>query len=239
MVTEQIPLHFSGQDRFSFENFFVGAAVESNAEALHHLQQMVSGKVDSSGAEEQFLFLWGFADTGKSHLLQASCQQAVDSGLPVAYLPLKEVGELDPEMFTGLEQLSLVCFDDVQVLAGNKPCEEALFHLYNRMRDVGSKMIVTGNAAPAALAIQLADLTSRLGWGPVFHLQELNDGNKIEALQLRADSRGFELTEDVGQFLIRRSERGMTSMFSLLDRLDEASLAQHRRLTIPFVRSLI
>ena len=239
MVTEQIPLRFTWQDGFLFENFFAGASAESNAEAVHYLQRMASGKIGSSDADEQFLFLWGFADTGKSHLLQAACQCAADSGVSIAYLPLKEIGDLQSEMFTGLEQLSLVCIDDVQVLAGNRQCEEALFHLYNRMRDAGSKMIVTGNAAPSALPVELADLRSRLSWGPVFHLLELNDENKIQALQLRAKTRGFELTEDVGLFLIRRSARDMVSLFTLLDKLDEASLAQHRRLTIPFVRDLI
>ena len=235
MVTEQIPLRFAWQDGFSFENYFSGASLENNAEAVHHLRKITSGK----SVDEQFLFLWGFAHVGKSHLLQAACQQAADSGLTVAYLPLTEIGDLQPEMFTGLEKLSLVCIDDVQALAGNKQCEEALFHLYNRMRDAGNKVIVAGNVAPNALPIALADLQSRLGWGPVFHLQELNDANKIAALQLRAKTRGFELTEEVGLFLIRRSARDMVSLFALLDKLDEASLAQHRKLTIPFVRGLI
>jgi DnaA family protein len=264
VVTEQIPLQLSWQEGFSFENFFTDTSLESNTEAAHHLQKMAAGDSSSSNAQaEQFLFLWGFAHAGKSHLLQAACQQAANSGLTVAYLPLKEIGDLQPEMFTGLEELSLVCIDDVQVLAENKQCEEALFHLYNRMRDSGNKMIVAGNVAPNALPIALADLQSRLTWGPVFHLQELNDENKIAALQLRAKMRGFELTEEVGRFLIHRSTRDMVSMrgfelteevgrflihrstrdmvslFALLDKLDEASLAQHRKLTIPFVRDLI
>jgi DnaA family protein len=235
LVTEQIPLRFAWQDGFSFKNFFAGGSPKGNSEAVHHLQKIAS----ANKGDEQFLFLWGFSHAGKSHLLQATCQQAADSGLTVAYLPLKEIGELQPEMFTGLEKLSLVCIDDVQVTAGNQQCEEALFHLYNRMRDAGNKMIVSGDVAPNALPIALEDLQSRLSWGPVFHLQELNDENKIAALQLRAKIRGFELTEEVGLFLIRRSARDMPSLFTLLDRLDEASLAQHRKLTIPFVRGLI
>lgn len=230
VVTEQIPLQLSWQEGFSFANYFSG----ENAETVYYVQQIAS---DNSG--EQFVFVWGSANAGKSHLLQAACQRAADSGLSVAYLPLIDIGNLDPEMFSGLEQMSLVCIDDVQVLTGNDLCEEALFHLYNRMRDAGNKMIVTGNIAPNVLQIKLTDLQSRLSWGPVFHLQELNDENKIAALQLRAKTRGFELTEEVGLFLIRRSTRDMTSLFALLDKLDEASLAQHRKLTIPFVRDLV
>jgi DnaA family protein len=245
MVKEQLTLGFAWKNFFSFDNY----CSASNEAAIHYLSQnlMQVNPPDSvanhSGpahkANDNFVYLWGKVGSGKSHLLQAACQQAADLTLSVAYLPLLEIGELHPEMFTGLEQLSLVCIDDVQALAGNAQCEEALFHLYNRMREAGSSLLVAGDVAPSALSITLADLQSRLAWGPVFHLQDLNDENKITALQLRAKTRGFELTEEVGQFLIRRSARDMRSLFNLLDRLDEASLSQHRKLTIPFVRDLI
>ena len=87
--------------------------------------------------------------------------------------------------------------------------------------------------------ITLPDLQSRLSWGPVLQLKELDDADKMAALQLRAKGRGFDLPDEVAQFLMRRSPRDMSSLFALLDRLDEASLVQQRKLTIPFVRNLI
>ena len=83
------------------------------------------------------------------------------------------------------------------------------------------------------------DLTSRLAWGLVLHLEALDENDKLAALQLRAQQRGFELPTDVGQFLLRRCPRDTPSLFALLDRLDQASLAAQRKLTIPFVRELI
>ncbi|MBL1276797.1 MAG: DnaA regulatory inactivator Hda [Ectothiorhodospiraceae bacterium] len=243
MVTEQIPLHFSWRDGLSFENYFFEADVEndagkivvSNAEAVHHIQQAAMG---DAGAE-QFLFLWGGTSVGKSHLLQAACQQAAAHQNTVAYLPMSELRELSGEIFDGLEQMSLVCIDDVHLITGDHPWEESLFHFYNRMRDAGGHMLVAADTAPAALKTQLADLQSRLSWGPVMQLRELDDAGKMAALQLRAHGRGFDLPNDVAQFLIRRSARDMASLFLLLDRLDEASLVHQRKLTIPFVRDLV
>ena len=234
MVKEQLTLRFGWQDGFSFDNYYPA----TNEPAIHFLQQINFSEVDS-GVAEHFAYLWGGNGVGKSHLLQAICQQVSSAGHSVAYLPLGDFEELDREMFGGLELMSLVCIDDVQVVAGNDSWEEALFHLYNRVHEAKKTLLVAGNVAPTALPIKLPDLLARRTWGPVFHLQELNDENKVEALQLRAKARGFELTEEVGQFLIRRSPRDMTSLFSLLDRLDDASLSQHRKLTIPFVRDLI
>lgn len=231
MVTEQIPLRFGWRDGRSFENYFAG----ENAEAVHHVQRVAAGDPEA----EQFLLLWGGVNAGKSHLLQAACQSAAEHQRTVAYLPLTELVALSPEIFEGLEQMSLVCVDDVHVIAARAEWEEALFHFYNRVREAGGSLLVTADVAPSALALQLPDLQSRLCWGPVLQLAGLDDAGKMGALQLRARRRGFELSDEVAQFLMRRSSRDMASLFALLDRLDEASLVQQRKLTIPFVRNLI
>jgi len=142
-------------------------------------------------------------------------------------------------MLEGLEQQAVVTVDDVHAIAGQAAWEEALFHLFNRLREAGNRLVVSARGAPAALNLQLPDLVSRLGWGPVFQLQPLDDDGKRAALQLRARQRGMELPDEVAWYLLRRSPRDMDSLFELLQRLDVASLAAQRRLTIPFVRGLI
>jgi DnaA family protein len=87
--------------------------------------------------------------------------------------------------------------------------------------------------------LTLPDLTSRLGWGPVFQLATLSDRDKRAALQMRARRRGLELGNEVAEYLLRRYPRDMDSLFSLLNQLDRASLVAQRRLTIPFVRELL
>lgn len=232
-VKEQLPLAYAWRDGLSFDNF-CGAENRAVVQSLQH---------GADGNGDQFTYLWGTPGVGKSHLLQAACQRAAEQGLAVAYLPLadfvdKQVG-MPVEALDGLESLSLVCLDDVQAVAGVAHWEEALFHLYNRLRDSGAVLLAAGDASPAGLAIDLPDLRSRLGWGPVFRVQEPQEDEKTHALQARAKARGFDLPDEVARYLIRRSPRDMTSLFALLDRLDQASLAQQRRLTIPFVRNLI
>ena len=92
---------------------------------------------------------------------------------------------------------------------------------------------------PAELGLGLPDLATRLAWGLVLHVAELKDEEKINALRLRAQQRGFELPLEVGRYLLQRSPRNMVALFDLLDHLDQASLAAQRKLTIPFVRELI
>ena len=100
-------------------------------------------------------------------------------------------------------------------------------------------MVFTAANKPADLAIELPDLRSRLAWGTVWYMPELTDPDKLAALQLHARHRGFTLPEEVGTYLMQRWPRDMHSLFALLDKLDHASLAAHRKLTIPFVRQFL
>lgn len=229
VVKEQLTLRFGWGNGYSFSNYYSAG----NEAAINCVQQA------AAEGGEQFVYLWGSQGSGKSHVLQAACQQVAEGGDAVAYLPLRGFVAFGVEVLDGLENLSLVCIDDLQEVASNPGWETALFHFYNRMRETKNTLLVAATTAPSALPVKLADLQSRLAWGPVFQLGELDDAGKVEALSLHASARGFDLPEDVAVFLLRRSARDMTSLFVLLDRLDEASLAQHRKLTIPFVRTLI
>lgn len=225
-MSVQLPLKVTLRDDATLENFYAG----DNEEVLAHL-----GGAGEPG-EAAPLYLWGPRGSGKSHLLQAVCHGAGARGAAAAYLPLDQLKTLSPSLTEGLEQLEVVCIDDVHAIAGDAQWETALFHLFNRGRDRGAHLIYSATAAPAGLGLGLADLASRLGGALVFHIRPLSDDQMMSALQLRAGRRGIELPVEVAQYLLRRCGRDMSTLASLLERLDHASLAAQRRLTIPFVR---
>jgi DnaA family protein len=67
----------------------------------------------------------------------------------------------------------------------------------------------------------------------------LNDNQKHAALQFQAAKRGIELPDEVAGFLLRHSARDMHSLSRLLTKLEQASMAAQRRLTIPFARQVL
>jgi DnaA family protein len=230
-VVQQLALRMWLRESATFANYVAGDSVGSNAQVVTALQQACVG-----GAE-RFIYLWGGNGVGKSHLLQAACHAATDEGS--VYLPLNEPG-LAPEMLDGLEQMAVVAVDNLDAIAGQREWETALFHLYNRIRDQGHGVLLLAADQPlAALALTLPDLRSRLAWGLVFQLHTLSDEEKLAALQQRAHQRGFELSEEVGRYLLRHYQRDMTALFELLELLDQRTLALQRRLTIPFVKEVI
>jgi DnaA family protein len=73
----------------------------------------------------------------------------------------------------------------------------------------------------------------------VFQLRALDESEQQEALQLRARLRGFELPEETSRWLQRRFPRDMRALYGILDTLDEAALVAQRKLTVPFIRSVL
>lgn len=232
MTPIQLPLGVRLRDDATFANYYPGA----NAAALGYVERLCEA---DAGWTESLIYLWGGEGVGRSHLLQAACLRFEQRGEQAVYLPLAEVVEYDPALLDNLERCELVCLDDLDAVVGRSDWEEALFHLFNRLRDSGRRLLLAASSSPRELPVQLADLQSRLTLALVFQLQSLSDEDKLRALQLRASRRGLHLSDEVGRFILTRGERSMSALFDLLERLDQASLQAQRKLTIPFLKETL
>ncbi len=185
------------------------------------------------------LVLCGDEDTGKSHLLQAACHEAEQQGRAAACFSLAELKALGPDSLAGVENMALIALDDLHLVLGSLDWEEALFNLYNRVQDLGRQLIVSLDNTPANQTFLLPDLRSRLQQGLLVQLGTYRDEDRLTILQSRAEQRGLVLNDEVAVFIMRRASRRLGSLLAILDQLDENSLRAQRRLTIPFVKSVL
>ena len=225
----QLTLNIRLDDSATFANFYVG----NNQVLLFALQEMLKG------VGSPFIYCWGPSGVGRSHLLQACCHKLSEQGQTAAYVPLSRFRELSPDILEGLERLSLVCLDDVNAVIGDEDWEVALFHFYNRAFEHHTRLCISAENPPQQLGAALPDLASRLASGLVFYLLSLSDEQKLLALQLRARLRGFVLTDKVGSFLLHHQARDFSMLFNILEKLDQASLSQQKKLTIPFLKMVL
>ncbi|MGH1440236.1 MAG: DnaA regulatory inactivator Hda [Cellvibrionaceae bacterium] len=230
---KQIPLAISPDTALTFDNFYQTPLVKP---IISELKKFISTKEVCSS--DQVLYLWGAHDSGITHLLNAS--QNENASLAMQYLPLKELVHYSPQdILEGLELLDLVCIDDIDCLETSPEWEQGLFHLYNRLRDAGKRILIGGHKPPAQLSLSLPDLQSRLQWGVTLHLNELSDDDKPSAIQFCADKLGMQLSDEVAHFLLQRMERSPQTLFDFIKQLDHHSLAEQRKLTIPFVKIVL
>jgi DnaA family protein len=223
---EQLPLRMRLRDSARFESF-VGNGNEQACAALQGVRPLAP----------LVAWLWGRAGTGKSHLLQAACAAAGARGEAAAYIDLALASAAG--MLDGCEALALVCLDGLDTVASDATWNAAIFRLHTLMQDGAGRLVVASTAPPASLEFTLPDLRSRLLAADVYQLHPLDEAGQCAALRLRASARGLELSEDAALYLVHRLPRDMHSLFGVLDRLDEASLAAQRRLTVPFLRDAL
>jgi DnaA-homolog protein len=227
-MTAQLPLSLRWPRRQRFEHFHAGV----NAVAVAAVRELATEK----GAP--WLYLSGPSGSGKSHLLLAACQAASEAGRTVQYLPLKALKD-HASVIRGVAGSEFLALDDLDALAGQPDAEHALFDLYNRARAEGTALLFAAEMVPAQLSLTLPDLRSRLGACTQFALKPLDDAERREVLKQQAALRGIELDDAVLDWLFARYVRDLGALLDLLDRLDQASLAAQRRITVPFLRAFL
>jgi DnaA family protein len=207
----------------TIDNFIAGA----NAELLHVLKGLLAGE-----QAERFVYIWGGSGSGKSHLLQAVVNGAKESGLGAILITCDK----DTVLGSDIAGYDVVAVDDVHHLA--EEAQTGLFNIYNRMREGSGILLVSGPFAPMHLRVR-RDLATRLGAGLVYQVHSLTDEEKAEALKCHAKARGFVLSQDVVNYLLRYWKRDLPSLMGVLNALDRYSLETKRPITVPLLRELL
>jgi len=224
----QLPLPVRLRATSVFSSYFAG----SNQDAVRLLEQQQFGV-------SPLVFLYGVHGTGKTHLLQAACVQASSVGQQATYIALSDLQSYGTELLTASTHNAILCVDDVDSLLVDAEWNHALFSAYRELDEHQGRLILAASQPPAAFRIPLADLSSRVLAGTVLRLNALNENEQLHALQLHALQRGLELPEETALYLLRRLTRDMSTLCGFIEKLDIVSLAEQRKLTVPFVKKVL
>lgn len=229
MSPGQLPLALFATGGADLEGYYPG----SNSEALKAVEAWAGG--DGPWC----VGLWGKAGVGKSHLLQAAVRAAGDRGARAMYIPLRELAAQGLAVLEDLEAVEYLCMDDIDLIAGDIDWERALFRLYNASASMAGRLMFACTISPTGLGLALRDLQSRLTAALVYHLRELSESEKQQALAAEAARRGLVMPEAVVNYIMSRCARDLAGLLDVLSALDRASMIRGRPLTIPFVREVL
>ena len=217
---KQLPLVIASGPSPSFDNFLPGR----NAQAWAHLQTRPLPGTP--------VCLWGPAGSGKTHLLGALAAslraQGRSCGVFSASSPLPWVYD---------EAWSAVLLDDCEAL--DEARQQAAFALFVHATASGIPVVAAAALPPVDLPLR-DDLRSRLGWGLVFQLASLSEAEARVVLQQHAELRGVALPRETLDYLLTRFSRDLACLSTLIERLDDYAIAQHRRaLTVPLIKQML
>ncbi|MCX7219420.1 MAG: DnaA regulatory inactivator Hda [Burkholderiales bacterium] len=217
----QILLDLDAEQPPSLETFVVG----QNAE----LAQLLSLFFARTGSQygERFVYLWGAAGAGKTHLLHALAESE----------NARYIAPDAPESeFVHDPAITLYLLDDCERLSAAAQIDA--FALFNEIRAHGGFLVAAGNHPPMILNVR-EDLRTRFGWGLIYQVHELTDEDKIDALERSAQARGISISPGVLPYLITHYRRDMSSLTEMLDQLDHYSLETKRPITLPLLREVL
>ncbi len=183
--------------------------------------------------QEHFMYLWGGAGSGKTHLLKAWIQHHESRGCAALYVDASR--EPLPDF---AREASVVAVDHLDALSADDQIQ--LFSIYHafKMQEHDGRLLMAGPCPPSALDLR-DDVRSRVAWGLVLQVHPLSDQEKIDALVHYADRVRIMVPREVFEYLLVHESRDLKDLTRWIDALNHYSLAMRKPITLMMAKKLL
>ena len=228
---KQLNLDVKLDEAININNFIICPSTEIILKAS---RDFISG----SDTTKTF-FLWGKKGAGKNYLLHSINREFLEKKLHSAFISFENSLLDNPSVLDGLEDLDVIFIESMEQFPSSKEWELALFNLINACLLKDCKIFISSQVTAKHMEINLVDLKSRLLAFPAFELPEINEDEKLKAMQEAASRKGWELEDNVLSYILTHTSRNLSDLMSLMNELDTFSLEKKKKVSIALVRELI
>lgn len=213
--------NFSLNPRYTFETFVVG-----NSNRLAHAASLAVAEKPARAYNP--LFLYGRVGLGKTHLLRAIGNAAVQSGLQVLYVSSEEfTNDLIHAIRTHTTQAfrekyrrtDVLLIDDIQFIAGKESTQEEFFHTFNTLHGQNKQIVITSDRSPKGLMTLEERLRSRFEWGLIADIQSPDYETRLAILRSNAERLGKAVDPAVLETVARRMQSNIRELEGALNRI--------------------
>jgi len=218
----QLGLPISLDSKMLLDNFI------ANSELVNLIHQLFQDKKASE------IYVYGLTGQGKTHVLQGVVLKALARDKNAIYIDC--IDSFPEHLLDFINQLSFISLDNVDLIS--KESQEIFFDLYNRARQAGVVILVSGSSLPADLTV-MKDLKTRLSLAAVYKLEALNDELTMKVLNKQMNDRNLTIDSKIYEYLFKNYSRDLNTLVSAMNQLDKASLQSKKAISIPFVKKVL
>ena len=231
-------------DRFTFDSFVEGDCNKFAKAASHTVAKSPGGTTFNP------LLVYGGVGLGKTHLIQAIGNMALDDGI------VKRVMYVDSERFTmdfinsiqknkttefssTYRNVDLLIVDDIQFFSNKERTQDEFFHTFNTLHNKGKQIVLSSDRPPKELNGIEERLISRFQWGLVVDIQLPDLETRQAILQKKAEEYGLDLPGEIFQFIAANITSNIRELEGALIRLLAYSSLKGEDITLELAKRLL
>ncbi|MBX3048077.1 MAG: chromosomal replication initiator protein DnaA [Anaerolineales bacterium] len=233
--------NFTVNPRYTFETFVVGGS-----NRLAHAAALAVA--DNPAKSYNPLFLYGRVGLGKTHLLRAIGNAAVQSGLQVLYVSSEEftndlihaIRSHSTQAFRDkYRRTDVLLIDDIQFIAGKESTQEEFFHTFNTLHGQNKQIVLTSDRSPKGLVTLEERLRSRFEWGLTADIQSPDYETRLAILRSNAERLGKQVDPAVLETIAARMQSNIRELEGALNRIIAYAYLRNMPLTPNLVDSAL
>ncbi len=192
---------------YSFDTFITGP----NNQLAYAAAVAVA---NAPGTAYNPLFIHGGVGLGKTHLLQAICQQIMNHrpGTQILYVSCDafmnqfiecvQSGQMH-DFRNRYRHVDVLVIDDIHFLGhgARERSQEEFFHTFNELYQSQRQIVLSSDAPPGEIPNLEERLISRFGWGLVAQVSKPHYETRVAILKAKAKLRGIEVPDDVINYI--------------------------------------
>jgi chromosomal replication initiator protein len=227
--------------RYTFDNFVVGAS-----NRLAHAASMAVAENPARAYNP--LFLYGGVGLGKTHLLHAIGNTALQRGLQILYVSSEEFTNdlinairthTTPAFRERYRRIDVLLIDDIQFIAGKESTQEEFFHTFNTLHGQDKQIVMSSDRPPKAMVTLEERLRSRFEWGLTADIQPPDLETRIAILRSKAERASSRVPADILETIARLVQSNIRELEGALTRVMAFSDLSGQPLSAPLVHTAL
>jgi chromosomal replication initiator protein len=226
---------------YTFESFVVG----SSNQMAYNASLAVASK---PGVQYNPLFIYGGTGLGKTHLLQAIGNQALEKRKTVIYVTIEQFmndftfsikNNNMPHFRAKYRNCDVLLIDDVQFLSGKEQTQEEFFHTFNELHNAKKQIVMTSDRLPSQIAGLVDRLKSRFEWGLTADIQIPGLETKIAIIEKKSDLNGITLSKEIINFIATSLDNSIREIEGVIIRINASASLLNQEINLAMVQGLL